>query len=613
MNGNPILRWPLLALLLSALSLPALRAQSRPSSPDPLMSLMLSQPKIEIATQVVAVASFDPPLVRPGQQSIYRVTFNALEESVEWPEEIASSPKLEMLPGAHGQVFHMNIGRLEPQTTFNSRVRASRPGQYTVPLFMVHVYGQEVAVPPAQLEVVETPSSSAPAAAELSLEFAETNPFVGQAVNLRVVFPAAEGAPVQGLMQVQLNGDGFIVDQSSQRQRFERISHSGSALPAYIYETSLTPIQAGNIAVFAQGFAAGLRSFGPLSMSPAGLPESSLGPPQYSLLESPTVVLQARPLPRDGELPGFTGAIGSLVLGPVTLATNVLRVGDLVKLSVKIANNGSGNLARLVAPPPPHVPGWQLFAENTEAAGGLAIFEYTLVPLAPNARATPAIPFSYFDPKRSQYVDLTIPGVPVTFQPGAAADLSALMQPGSADEAEKEPVLSGLAAGSGWTSSSLTPVQRRVWFPLAQLSPAAAVLALWLWDRRRRYLEQHPEILLRRRARRALRREWRAARRAASAGDAPGFAAAAVSAMRVACAPHYPAEPRALVGGDVLQLLGLPDNSQPSNGSSQIVRRFFAVTDAARFATVSADAAQLLPLQPELDRLLQQLEEKLCP
>ena len=38
---------------------------------------------------------------------------------------------------------------------------------------------------------------------------------------------------------------------------------------------------------------------------------------------------------------------------------------------------------------------------------------------------------------------------------------------------------------------------------------------------------------------------------------------------------------------------------------------FFSVTDATRFATSGGDAAALLALEPELERVLQQLDEKL--
>ena len=62
-----------------------------------------------------------------------------------------------------------------------------------------------------------------------------------------------------------------------------------------------------------------------------------------------------------GKLPGFTGAIGSFAVGPPKLATNVLRVGDPVKLTVTITNRGEAPLARLVPPPPPKASDWQVF------------------------------------------------------------------------------------------------------------------------------------------------------------------------------------------------------------------------------------------------------------
>jgi hypothetical protein len=78
--------------------------------------------------------------------------------------------------------------------------------------------------------------------------------------------------------------------------------------------------------------------------------------------------------------------------------------------------------------------------------------------------------------------------------------------------------------------------------------------------------------------------------------------------MRVACSPHYPAEPRALVGSDVLALLPQADRSGPQG---QLVRRCFALTDAVRFGPAAADPRELLPLQPELEQVLEKLEEKL--
>jgi hypothetical protein len=592
------------------------------------MSLMTSQPQIAIAAEPKATAAFDPPVVRPGEQSIFRVVFNALEESIEWPGKITAPPQLEIHPGARGEILQMTGASLEPRTSFNHRVRAASEGVFTVPEFVVNVYGKPVTVPAAQLEVAAAPTATASPAPRLMLELPVTNLFVGQAVSVRMMLPGSPGGMVQGLAQPQFSGQGILVDLGAARQRIETITAAGARVPAFLYETTLTPVTTGQLTVFAQGFTAGNRFSGPIVIT--GTATIPGGPPQYTLLESDPVELNVRPLPTEGQLPGFTGAIGSFAVGPPNLATNVLRVGDPVKLTVTVTNRGDGPLARLVAPPPPQVRDWQVFAASdfapaqlmpvpapparppTQPAGvqGVVSFNFTLIPLIETARATPPIPFSCFDPKTGSYTDLTIPSLPVTVRPGPApADFPALAQSAStAGEAEKELVLRGLAASRGRTAASLVPPQQQAWFPLIQLAPAAAFFGLWNWDRRRRYLEQHPDVVLRRRARRALRRQRRILRRAARAADAPRFAAAAVSALRVACAPHYPAEPRALVGADVLPLLPEPDRS---GRPGEVVRRFFAVADATHFSTTSPNPADLLPLQPDLERILQRLEERL--
>src|ERR1035441_9996094 len=97
---------------------------------------------------------------------------------------------------------------------------------------------------------------------------------------------------------------------------------------------------------------------------------------------------------------------------------------------------------------------------------GVVFFNYTLIPLTETARATPPIPFSFFDPKTGRYADLTIPSVPVTVQPGAPPDdLTTLTQSSStAGEPDKELVLHGLAASRGRIAASLVPPQQQAWF-----------------------------------------------------------------------------------------------------------------------------------------------------
>src|SRR5207245_1607849 len=83
--------------------------------------------------------------------------------------------------------------------------------------------------------------------------------------------------------------------------------------------------------------------------------------------------------------------------------------------------------------------------------GAATIFHYTLVPLTAEARATPAISFSCYDPDRAAYVDLTIPAVPVTVAPGQVpSELMALLRTNrSLAKEDEQLMLRGLAAVPG--------------------------------------------------------------------------------------------------------------------------------------------------------------------
>jgi hypothetical protein len=309
------------------------------------------------------------------------------------------------------------------------------------------------------------------------------------------------------------------------------------------------------------------------------------------------VELNVHPLPAERELPGFTGAIGKFHRDSPLLATNRLRTGEPVQL--KVVFHGENDLARLVPPAPPRSREWQIIADPPPATG------FTLIPLTDEARETPAIPFSYFDPASAKYVDLTIPPLPVTV---VGESLPVELRP--SDDAEKKSAplkLSGLAMSPGKTVASLTPLQLRGWFVGVQLLPAAGFLALWQWDRRRRFLEAHPDIVRRRKAKRDLRREKIKLQKAASANDAGAFVHHAATAMNIAVAPHYPANPQALVGGDVLAHL---PGAAPDSPANETVRRIFAAADT-QFAVDPKVRADWLALKPEVDAVLLQLEEKL--
>jgi hypothetical protein len=140
------------------------------------------------------------------------------------------------------------------------------------------------------------------------------------------------------------------------------------------------------------------------------------------------------------------------------------------------------------------------------------------------------------------------------------------------------------------------------------LLPALGFCGLWWWDRRRRFLEQHPEVVRRRLARRALRREMRSLELAAQNGDAADFVRRGISALQIASAPHYPATPRALVCGDVLQILTATERD---GNPGETIRRLFASADAAEFATSAETQSGLLAAKSALKDILFKLEARL--
>jgi oxygen tolerance protein BatD len=599
----------LMALVLSVVS-----ANAQPkNAPDPLVTLMRSQPQIVTAAPTQVVAVFDPPLVRVGEEATYRVMVDALLGAIEWPEKFPAADGLHLRPSARGQTYRSVGANIQPWSAFNFRARSEQPGTFAVPSFTVQVYGRSVRIPAAQLQVVSTNMGGPMASPRPKLEVLATRIFVGQTVGVRVVQTGTEEGMVRGLSQMEIEGDGIIVDRSNTRQRIEMKLVNGKNLATLIHETDIIPITIGEIRLVVQGFqSANLFGGSGANADPASSPTEPTG---MTLVDSDPVTVHVRSLPEEGELPGFNGAIGNFASDRATLATNTVRVGEPVKLTVTI--RGKGNLSRLLPPKPPQSSGWQVFASSSDNAlaqlvqvHGFATFSYTLIPTSVDVCGTPAIPFSYFDPDSGAYQDLTIPSVPLTVKPGQQSTntqaVARVESPGAGRAKERR--LSELATTRGAMATSLVPLPLRGWFSFLQIAPVLGFIALWVWDRRRRFLERHPDIMVRRRARRELRRARRQLRNAISHSDAAGVASWGVKAMRVAVAPHFPAEPRALVGADVLSLLGKVDRQGAADAT---VRRLFDVADAARFDTKPAALRDLLATHAEIECVLDQLEAKL--
>ena len=582
----------LFCLALATANLPAQIPQ--PISPAVAAQIVMQpQPRADRSAlqNIFVTAEFDPPVVGVGEKTFFRVSISAIEHGIHWPEKISAPAELQFGKGAHGQLTQPDGTLFRPLTSFLYEVTATAAGQFTVPEFAVPVETTMVNVPATTVQVTKKNSvPMAPPARRLVLEVSATNLFEGQPVRVRVFLPADE-KKTEGVRDIQFNGSSVMTDKTATHLSIGPVNLGGQLRPAFIYETVLTPMAAGPIMLSVQGFTAPPFSVGPISITSSGGQITLGGAMQIApeFLVSDAVNLKVLPLPAENELSGFTGAFGKFLADKPILSTNRVRVSEPVHL--KIGFHGAGELTRFVPPAAPRARDWQIIADKPPASG------FTFIPQTDAATSTPAIPFCAFDPQTGKYYDLTVPVLPITVVgEGLPAQLA-----DAENQNEPAPKLSGLAATPFPTTSSLQPLQLQGWFVLMQILPVYGLFLLWQWDQRRRFWETHPDLHRRHLARRALRREKR---RLSAASDALTFAQHAVTALQIGVAPHFPAQPDALVGSDVLAVLG---ENEPEAAT---VRKLFAMQNT-RFAAAPETSVSLPAWRDDVFTALKKLEEKL--
>jgi hypothetical protein len=600
------------ALLSVATSFGQAISTQRRGQPDLFDMMVASGASFDMDSPVEAQVEFDPPVAAPGGRVIYRITVSALDESLEIPANFPTPDGLELHAGGRGQTYvPTNQRKVRPETVLIFHAIAPTNGSFTIPAFQAMAYGKPIPIPAATLTVAPdgSPSPQAPA---LLLNPPDDDVYVGETFNLSLAIPHAPDNSVLGMSEPHIKGDFIFAEELPALVRQDNIQIDGQTVMAFVADVAITPLREGPRELIGQAWCTGLHPI------PGQTNASRIG---NVLVDSVPMTVIVHALPTEGRLPGFTGGVGQFTLDPPRLSASSVHAGEPVVLTVVIRS--AGEIGRVPPPPQPDAQGWQSFppvAENPPSdypeQRNFESFNYTFIPMSADFKATPAIPFSYFDPGKKIYVDLTIPPVPLTVEPApvptaqAQPPLPPNVRPETDDSTagEKELALADLSAAPGPAASTLGPLQQQWWFFVLQLAPAAALGGLWAWDRRRRHLREHPEILRKRRARRGMRRQLRLARHAAAARDAAGFAQGAAGALREACAPHGAADPAALVCADVLQ--ELPATEQQGR-AGDMVRRLFAAADALRFGGPAGDGSALLSLQPELEQLLEQLKARL--
>ena len=555
--------------------------------------------------QAMAQAEFDPPTLALGQKGTYRVVITAMTEAAGMPAELPKVPGLEFEPTGRAFAYGSGPFGVQPRTTFNYRVRPTAVGTYTMPSYSASANARPVEVGPVTLRVLpsgaETPLSPVRLIAQVP-----TNTFwVGELVPVRLRMLDRGDGSVVGFGQAQVSGDAFVVDQNLIRYRRETRMERGRVVGEMVADLAVTPLKEGRLPLRAQATAVMLR--------PAASTTITL--PNYQpLVDADLVEVEVRRLPVDGRPASFTGAIGIFDFEQVSAMPGGVRAGEPLTLSVTV--RGVGNIHRLVPPKLSWAKGWQVFAPVLgpttacmDGQPGSANFTYTMIPLNNSVRGTPEIPFSYFNPANGTYQEMNIPSVPIMVVGGADVPIVESAPPQRVEDEDGEPPLKfAEIVNQPGAVAAMVPAQARAGFWVVQLALGLGLGGLWTWDRRRRYLADHPYVVARARARRAMRRELRRLRRAGRARDARAFVEAALRALQQAAAPLHRANPAALVAADVLGALPVGERE---GEAGTLVRRVFLAGDRLRFLGQPEEGTSLLGAREQIESLLKQWRERL--
>jgi hypothetical protein len=488
-----------------------------------------------------------------------------------------------------GQVFRANA--TEAVLNF-SGVAPEEEGAYVLPAFNARFPAQMVKVPDITLTVSAKTGYRKEGRARAELVLPARTFYVGEKIAGSVVMRGSEQETVTGTFGLECEAEGF--NFQTEGASYTQTLPDGHGLSKPF---ELTPIRAGQSELNLSG----------IMLVNTGERISSLNVSGRDRPFNFRRRLTVEHVPETGRPADWGGSIGKLEVTPPDVSNRFPEVGEPIQLKLTLV--GDGNLERIV---PPEIPGsdvWDVapLSEKRQRRGeDRRTFVYTLLPRVPGELKTPAVRFSTFDPEKKAFesvefipVNVKVSGnAPakvelVTIDPSAkvgtptAKAVTGLLAPQVATGAKGVAKIEPLAGSkSFWVSNTALLI--------GVLLSAAIVGAVG-------YLAAHPEVLVRRRARKAVRRARRESAVALGHQDGAAYAQALTAGLRAGAAALLDAEPRALTQSDILRVLPAAD--------ATLLAEVFLAADGEKYG--AKDVRRSVEDDARLQAMLNTLEAQL--
>lgn len=152
----------------------------------------------------------------------------------------------------------------------------------------------------------------------------------------------------------------------------------------------------------------------------SGMGFFGLGKPRTYVKISKKIPINVKPLPKDGQPPSFSGAVGQFTITG-SLSSEKVQVNKPVTLSIRF--QGQGNVKAIELPPlnlPDNLEVYDTKKDSKFLKSGKSYqeFEILLIPRAQGEMVIKPITLSYFDPQKKRYVSSQTPEFKIQVLPG---------------------------------------------------------------------------------------------------------------------------------------------------------------------------------------------------
>ncbi len=306
-----------------------------------------------------------------------------------------------------------------PENNFDSSVssarKTARGGSYTQP-----------SLPPALTAVNAQAERSAGKSFFMTAAVSNQKPYVNQPVELLVRFYYAQAFVDQAPYIPPTVTNIFMESLGSQTEgtqilrgrmyRYveQRYALSGVSAGKAVIGPAMVKYRPGSNSVFS----AFDRLFGGAAVEPE------------QVVQTDPITLDVQAVPQAGKPAGFYGAVGSGYTMTGEADRTKVEAGEAVNLTITV--RGPGNLKPTGDLKIAAIPGFKVYdvaASSTvlpsaQGVQSVKTFKTVLVPAATGIYTIEPIPWSYFDPRRKQYITLTTKPISVEVTPSTKKDAS---------------------------------------------------------------------------------------------------------------------------------------------------------------------------------------------